>query len=219
MPTQGIFESTAQIQVIRPVFNTDFETVSFQFIDRTFNFQYLPGQPLDFNENAYLNNLTSLLGFYAYIILAIDYDTFSKMGGKRWVEKAFNIANAAQTAPEPGWRSGDDIRSRYWLMENMLNQQVIPYREGLYDYYRLGLDRFLYNPDKAREKILAFLKKIEEINQLKPGSILVNSFFDVKGDELVNLFSEASVDIKKEVHRILVKVDPARTELYNRLVN
>jgi len=214
MITQGVYEATAQVQAIRPVYGTEYQTLTLNFVDRNFNFTYFPDQPLIFNENAFTDNLTSLLAFYAYVILASDYDSFANLGGQRYAEKAFDIVNIAQQAGEAGWRRAQDTRNRYWVAENLMGAQLAPFREGLYKYHRLGLDRFLIDDKKARQQILEVLQALEEVNNLRPDAVMVNSFFDMKADELIRIFKEALPDTRKEAYRILVKLDPGRTNKY-----
>ena len=214
---QGDYECQAQIQATRPVYGTSYESVLLRFVDRTFNFSYLPDRPLNYNDNSYTDNLTSLLAFYAYVTLAMDYDSFGKLGGNTPVLRAYNVANLAQNAPFPGWDSRGDTRSRFWLAENLQNQQMVPFREGLYTYHRLALDSFAEKPDQARKQVLGVLEAIRQVNQLKPAAVVVNSFFDAKGEELLNLFSNASPADKRQAFTLLSQLDPIKTDQYRRL--
>jgi hypothetical protein len=214
-PAQNVFQATAQIQASRPVYNTNYESNLFSFVDRDFNFVYTQGQPLIFSPTTYTSNLTSVLAFYAYMVLALDYDTFEELGGSPYVEQAFNIMNIAQSSGEVGWGSTQNNRNRFWLIENLNSQQMLSLRNGLYQYHRLGLDTFLTDPEKARESILEAIKGLEEANKLKPSAVLINIFFDAKNREIVNIFKEAPADMRTEVHRIAVKLDPTNTEKYN----
>ena len=214
---QGDYECQAQIQATRPVYGTSYESVLLRFVDRTFNFSYLPDRPLNYNDNSYTDNLTSLLAFYAYVALAMDYDSFGKLGGNTPVLRAYNVANLAQNAPYPGWDSRGDTRSRFWLAENLQNQQMVPFREGLYTYHRLALDAFAEKPDQARKQVLGVLEAIRQVNQLKPAAVVINSFFDAKGEELLNMFSNASPADKRQAFTLLSQLDPIKTDQYRRL--
>ncbi len=215
-PAQNVFEATAQIQASRPVFNTGYETNMISFVDRDFRFTYTQGQPLIFSPNSFTNNLTSMLAFYAYIILAMDYDSFSELGGSPYVEQAFNIANIVPSG-EIGWGRTQGNRNRFWLIENLNSQQMLPLRKALYQYHRLGLDTFLIDSDEARENIFQALKAVEESNQLKPSSVLVNVFFDSKNQEIVNIFKEAPAEMRQKVQTLAIKLDPTNTQKYNQL--
>lgn len=216
---QGVFEGTAQIVVSRPVYGTNYETPIFSYVDRAFNFAWLPTSPVFFRDNQYADELTSLLAFYANIILATDYDSFSRQGGNLYVQRAYNIANLAQQGPAAGaWSPGGDRRNRYWLVENMQSQQVLPFRDGFYTYHRLALDNFAQNPVQARKQVLDLLTTIRQISQQKPGAVLLNAFFDAKGDELYNILSEGTTAERKKAFDLLSFLDPTKTEAYRKLL-
>lgn len=217
-PQQNSFSGNAQFQVIRPVFGTNYETVVFSYVDRSFNFSFAPeDRQMVFNEQTFSNNLTSILATYALVALTIDYDTFSKLGGNPFLQRAFNVSNLAANAGLPGWQQGEDQRNRYWLIENLQNQQLLTFREGLYYYHRVALDNFTNDPAEGRKQTLAFLSTIKTIQTQKPTSVLLNSFFDAKSQELVNMFSEATKEDKEKAFQLLASIDPGKTELYRKL--
>ncbi|TKT92687.1 DUF4835 family protein [Dyadobacter frigoris] len=219
--TQGAYEGTAQLVIARPVFNSSYETVLFNYVDRSFTFNYLPTAQLYFNENSYTDELPFILAFYAYTALIFDFDSFSKLGGSPYMQKAFNLANLASNASSPGrgWdtRKSADSRNRYWLIENLMSQQFIPFREGLYAYYRQGLDVATENPAQTRTKTMDLLTSIKTVAQLRPGSVVVNSFFDSKSDEIYSILKEANPEERKTAQTILVSLDPSKTQLYQKL--
>jgi Flp pilus assembly protein TadG len=219
--TQGSYEGNAQLVISRPVFNSNYETVLFSYVDRNFTFNYLPTAQLYFNENSYTDELPFILAFYAYTALVFDYDSFSKLGGSPYLQRAFNLSNLAANASSPGkgWdtRKSADSRNRYWLIENLMSQQFIPFREGLYAYYRQGLDVATENPAQTRSKTMELLNSIKTAAQLRPGSVVVNSFFDSKSDEIFRILKEASPEEKKTAQTILVSLDPTKTQLYQQL--
>ncbi|HSZ26372.1 MAG TPA: DUF4835 family protein [Cytophagaceae bacterium] len=219
------YTSIAQIQFVRPVYGATFETEIITFIDQNFDFQYTQGQPLDYNENVYLSYLASLLSFYSYVALALDYDSFSKMGGSPYIEKAYALAYVAYSAsPAPigsntvnGWET-NVFNNRMALITNLNNQQFAPFREGLYLYHRQGLDKFIENPDLARKNILEVLKKIKITRQAVSVSILNGSFFLAKKQELIQIFSKASPEMKTEVVNLLKDVDAVNTDAYSAIL-
>lgn len=219
--SQGAYEGTAQLSVIRPVFNSAYESVTLSYVDRSFNFTFQASTPLFFNENSYTEELPFTLAYYANIILALDYDSFSKLGGTPYVQKAFNLANLARNSSsnQKSWSGGTDIRTRYWLVENLMNQQLNPVREALYNYHRLGLDKMTASPVEARATIIQCLNTIKQVAQLRPSTLLVNSFFDAKAEELYNVLREASPEERQQCFTILSSLDPAKTESYRRLVS
>jgi hypothetical protein len=220
MPSITNFVGNAQIQSSRPIYGTDYESVLLNYIDRQWQFEYTNAQPMDFNPNTFSSNLTSMLAFYAYVIIALDYDSFSKFGGNQYLQQALTIANNAQQSvgTEKGWKAFEDTRNRYWLIENLLSQQMQPVREGLYTYHRLALDTFLSNPDQARAQVLNVLSSIQKVNQLKPAAVLTNTFFDTKGNEIINFFLQAPPQEKQKAYNLLVELDPTKTDRYEKLI-
>ncbi|GAB3574468.1 DUF4835 family protein [Spirosoma luteolum] len=217
--TQGAFEATAQVVVTRPVYGTNYETTVLSYVDRSFNFIYLPTTPVYYRENQYTDDLTSLLAFYANVILAADYDTFSKQGGNPYIQRAYTITNLTQQGSgNASWQTGGDRRNRYWLIENLQNQQLIPFRDGLYTYHRLGLDQFAANPVQVRKQTLTLLNTIRTIGLQLPNSVLINSFFDAKSTELFNILFEGTPAERKQAYDLLSYLDPSKTETYRKLI-
>ncbi len=219
-PQQNVFQGNAQFQIIRPVFNSTYETVILTYVDRFFNVSFTPDdRQMVFNEQAFSNNLTSILGFYSLIALTTDYDSFGKTGGSQYLQRAYNIANLASSSGQSGWeQSGGDQRNRYWLVENLQNQQLLPFREGLYTYHRLVLDNFITDPVGGRKQVMDLLNSIKAMQQLRTNSVLLNSFMNAKNQEMVNIFSEATKDEKQKAFQLLSVIDPSKTELYRKLV-
>lgn len=212
----GDYEATANFQVRRPVYGTAYETVLLNYVDKSFTFKYLQGTPLTYNDNNYNDNLTQILAFYAYIALAYDYDSFGKFGGTNFAQKAQNVVNIAQNAGG-GWVASSDIRNRYWIPENLLNQQMQPLREGFYAYHRLGMDSYANNSATSRKQIVDYLNTIKQVNQTRPGQVWYRLFFESKSMELVNIFSDAPLDERKKIAPLLTSLDPTNSEAYRKL--
>lgn len=210
MPSYGNFEGSAQLVASRPVYGTNYETVLINYLDHDFSFQYQESQPMEYNDNTYVNNLTSMLAFYAYIILLMDYDSFAELGGTPYLQKAYQILNNAQNSGVPGWVLGA-ARNRYNLMESLNNPQNIDWRKGTYAYHRLGLDVFDKTPDVSRNKIQEVLVNYKKIFTVNPGTVLLVIFFDTKSNELVNIFSNADLNKRREVYDLLTSMDSKRT--------
>ena len=218
-PVIGRFVANAQIQIVRPVYGTNYETLLLNFADRDWDFNYTTSQPLRFNETVYTDNITAMLAYYAYITLGMDYDSFSPLGGSPHFEKAQNIVNTAQNSGVSGWGQFQNRRNRYWLIENLyINKQYQPIRQAIYDYHRLVLDAFEQDPNAAREKTLEILKSIQSVNRVLPNSIFVISFLDAKNDELVNMFKEGDMGLRRNVYNELLKLDPSRRSKYQQIV-
>lgn len=219
VPSQNYYEGRAQVIVTRPVYGSNYETVTLRYIDNSFNFPYRPNDPMYYNENAYSSELTSLLAFHALVTLGVDYDSFGKQGGKLFFQRAYSVMSLAnQTVGGGAWGAQGDIRNRYWLIENLQSQQFIPYHEAVYSYHRQALDNFTANPAGARQQVLEVLTTIRQVSQQRPNSIVINTFFDAKGEELVNIMNEGSRDERQKAFTLLSTLDPAKTEVYRKLL-
>lgn len=216
-PSIGQFTANAQIQLVRPVYKTSHETLLLNFADRDWDFRFTLGQPMIFNENNFQSNLTSLLAYYAYIALGLDYDSFSPLGGTEFYEKALNVVNNAQQGN--GWGQFQNRRNRYWLLENLsINNQYEPVREAIYTYHRQGLDIMRDSPEKTRANVLQALKDIQQVNRTLPNAILIISFLDAKSSELLNIFSDGPMNIRREAYNELLKLDPTNRSKYQKIV-
>lgn len=212
----GDYEATANFQVRRPVFGTAYETVLLNYVDKSFNFKYVQGTPLTYNDNNFNDNLTQMLAFYAYIALTYDYDSFGKFGGTNFAQKAQNVVNIAQNAGG-GWMGGNDIRNRFWIPENLLNQQMQSLREGFYTYHRLAMDNYATNTIASRKQIVDYLNTIKQVSQIRPGQVWFRLFFESKYAELLNIFGDAPLDERKKIAPLLASLDPTNSEAYRKL--
>lgn len=218
-PSIGNFQATVQVIAARPVYNSSYEAVLINFADRDFDFEYTESQPLDFQPTTFMSNITSMLGFYAYMILASDYDSFEKLGGQKYYEAAWQVVRNAQQSGYSGWDQFNSIRNRYWLAENSIDQVMEPMREAMYEYHLQGLDMMVDDPETARTNVLEALKKVQAVNRSKPRSILVISFLDAKMDEIVSIFSEGDLAQRREVFNILKAIEPSKTEQYQKILD
>jgi len=218
MPSIGVFSASVQVQSARPVYNSNYTTLLLNFADRDWEFEYIESQPLEYNDNNYLNNLTSMLAFYAYLIIGMDYDSFSEMGGTPHFQKALNVVNNSQSSNRPGWQALGGNRNRYWIIKNLLNPQMADIRKAEYSYHRLGLDTFEKTPDQSREIILKGLKDIKKVRDINPNAILVISFFDAKSKELVNIFSDGAINVRREAYDLIVTMDPSNRSSYEKII-
>jgi hypothetical protein len=215
--SQGDYEATARVQVLRPVFGTSYETVILNVVDKNFNFKYLTGTPITYNDNSFMDNLSSMLAYYAYLSCAYHYDSFGEFGGDFFVQKLNNLTNLAQNSGS-GWGVVTDVRSRMAIAENLINQQVQGIREVSYSYHRMYLDTFKDKPDGTRKGILEVFNQIRNLNSLRPGAAGIRVFFDAKADEIVSIMDEATVGERQQAFAYLSLLDPIRTETYRKLI-
>lgn len=211
------FKGTVQIQSTRPVFNTSYSSVMFNHMDPNFHIKYVEYQPLEFNEATYTSGLTSILAYYTYIILGMDYDSYSSKGGYEYFQKAEKIVNNAQNAPEKGWKAFEDLKNRYWLIENLLNDIYSPIRDCYYVFHRQGLDIMAEKAPEGRSAIAESLEELKKVHASKPGCLLMQIFFNAKADEIVNIFSEAYPDEKARMVNLLSQIDPANSSKYQKI--
>jgi len=213
------FVADVQIQSLRPVYGTDYETPVLNFFDSKWQFEYNISQPLIFSENTFTTELTSLLAFYAYIMIGMDYDTFEPNGGTRFYERALNIAsNSQQQGGGPGWTSTGDVRDRYWLSENLNSPLFQDFRQSLYIYHRKGMDVFAEKPTEARQEIVKSIEKINAVREVSPTAVTLNSFFNAKSAELVNIFSKGDLALREKAIDMLSSLDPTNSNNYRKAI-
>jgi hypothetical protein len=214
----GDMSGTLQIQVRRPVFNANIGTLLMNFIDQDIAFQYIEYQPIDFADNAYVSSLSSILGYYAYVMLAMDYDSFSLEGGTQFWQKAQQTVINSQSDGGKGWKASDiPPRNRYWLTENYLNAVYKPLREANYLYHRMGMDNMYSKMDLAKTNIKEALKKIQAVNKQRPSSYNVQLFFNAKTDELINIYKQGTPAEKEEILALLAELDPTNSNKYAKI--
>lgn len=211
---EGDYSATIQVQSRRPVYKSSYYAPVLNYMDENFQFKYQQFTQLEFNLNTFQTNLTSVLAFYAYVILATDYDSFSPLGGTEYWQKAQQVVNNAQSTSNRGWKSSEGNRNRYWLVENNLQPVFQGIRDCNYEYHRKGLDIMYEKPEEGRVVILKSFDKLVEVYRNRPASFNMQLFFNAKGDEVVNIFSKALPDEKNSVVEKLMTVDPANTTKY-----
>jgi hypothetical protein len=215
------FKGTIQVQLRRPAFNTTYNSTMLNFIDNNFQFKYVEFQPLEFDPGSHKSNLVSVLAYYSYIILGIDYDSFSPLGGTEFFQMAEKIVMNAQNAPEAGWKPYDASRNknRYWLVKNILNKEYEGVRQFIYDYNINGLDKLESRTAEARTSMAESLRLMQDVYRKKPDPFMyfVQIVMDSKSEELINIFTEAFPEEKSRVVQILVEIDPANKAKYEKI--
>lgn len=220
VPQIGVYNATVQVQIVRPIYGTNYESLIFNYADRNWTFEYQESQPLEFNRFTFLNNISSLLAFYAHISMGIDYDTFSSRGGSPYFAIANDIVNNAQQSGRAGWvQSQSDRRSRYWLINDIFISPVYsPIRDAYYLYHREGMDLLQSDPKTAYDNILEAIRMVAEANKLQPNGIFTISFVDAKSDEIAEVLKSAPFEIREKAVKLLLEVDPNNARKYNELL-
>lgn len=217
----GSSNFTAQAQIIstRPVFNASYNSPVLSMSDNNFNFSYTEGQLMDYSDQQYMNNLTSLLAYYAYIIVGLDADTFEQNAGSPFYTAAQQIVNNAQNTGFGGWRSMEGSNNRFWLVNNLLDRRYQPIRDFLYTFYLKGMDTMADNTQQARKTILDLLPVLKKVDRLAQGAVFNQVFFTAKSDELIGIFSGMGPQERVQAYNILAEVDPANANKYESLRN
>lgn len=211
------FKADFIIQASRPIYGTDQETVLLNHLDKDFTFAYEQFQPLQYTQNSFADNLTSILSFYAFIILGLDYDTFAPFGGEKQFQTAQEILNNVPqtiTRNNPGWRSVEGSRNRYWMIENILTPRVQPLRQALYDYHRQGLDKMHEEAVAGRTVIAQALETIATVDRNYPNSMIIQMLANAKSQEIIDLFAPAPSGERFKVADIMTRLDPANANRY-----
>ena len=211
------FKATIQVQSRRPVYNTSYPTTTLNHLDKDMDFKFNEFDPLEYSEGNFISNLTSVLAYYANIIIGLDYDSFSNKGGTKYFQNAKAIVNSAQGAQQSGWKAFEGERNRYWFAENMLNQNYAALRDCFYQYHRLGFDMMAKNVVVGRASVLKSLKQLEQVYNRKPGGFQLQIFFNAKSNEIVDLFVEGLSKEKAEVTNLLNKIDPTNISKYEKI--
>jgi hypothetical protein len=212
------FKGSIQVQSSRPVFNSSYKTTLLNIKDNDFHAKYVEYQTLEFNETSNKDNLTNILAYYAYIVLGMDYDSFSPEGGTEFFQKAQAIVNNSQNAVQKGWKAFESERNRYWLVENILNKSYSGFRSCTYQYNRQGLDIMSDKAPEGRGVIAESLKSIQKVFRARPSLYILQVFFDAKSDELVNVFSKSFPDEKNRVSVILNECNPSNGAKYEKIL-
>ncbi len=207
----NVMSGDLQVQSMRPVYNSSYTTTLLNFKDSNIEFTYQENDQLVFSETTMENNLTALLNFYSYYILALDFDSFSFKGGDPYFEKAAQVVNLAQTATEKGWKTFEDNKNRSGILSAFTDPPSSKIRELYYQYHRLGLDQMETSMDKGKAVVTKSLNIIKEIYEAAPMSSALSIFKDAKLDELVNIYSKADASEKNTVYDILSPIYPTET--------
>ena len=184
-----VFQGTLQIQSSRPIFNSSYNSPTYNFNDRNFTFNYQEFQNFTFNENQFENNLVSVIAFHIYVILGIDADTFKLNSGTSFFEQAQKILDFSQQKGFRGWGAGDGLQSRYYLIDNILSTTFKEFRNVMYDYHIKGLDIMANETKAGKEAVTKSLMMLDQMNRRRPNSYILRVFFDTKANEILDVFS------------------------------
>lgn len=210
---------SALIQANRPVYNSAYTTTLYNNKDNDFNFEFLQFDQLNFNEEQIDNQLTALIAYYAYLIIGLDLDSFSPMGGEDVLQRCMNLTNNAQNLAFTGWKSFETDRNRFAIINDYLDTAMKPFRQLQYDYYRTGLDEMANNADRGRTNITTALENnLKKVHEDKPLSSLPAIWTDYKKDELANIYKGKGTQKEKEsVYEILFSINPSQNNSWEKI--
>lgn len=217
----NVYRATLTIQAGRPIYKTSYLSPIVNFQDNDFVFRYVEFQPIEFNDTRVMGteplaaNLTAVLAYYIYIILGLDYDSFSPRGGDTYFQKAINIVNQAPDGRNiAGWKAFDGQRNRYWLAENFMNSRYTLMHDAYYTYYRQAMDKLVENEKEARSQILNALSMVNTVHAESPNIMIIPFFFQGKADELIRVFQKADPQDKQRAAELLQRLDITNANRY-----
>ena len=217
-PSSDQYKGTLQVQVRRPIYKSSYNSLLVNILDKNLDFRYVEYQPMEYVENTFTSNLTSMLAYYANVIIGMDYDSFSLEGGTPYFQKAQTIVSNAQSTSEVGWKFNESSsQNRYWIVENLLNSTFKPLRECVYKYHRTGFDAMSQDLATGRAVVLSSLQLLKKVYDSKPNSYSLTLFFLAKADEIVNLFTPAELEEKTKVLALVNEIDPANNTKYSKI--
>jgi hypothetical protein len=220
IPSPGVYEGFLQVQSSRPAFNSSYNTTVFNYQDNNISFAYSRNAVLVYAPNQFRDNLTSILAFYAYFIIGMDYDSFSLKGGTPYFNEAQQIVTNAQVSLFSGWKSNEQGKNnRFYLVDNVLHQLFEPLRECNYEYHRKGLDVLYDDKEKGRKAMYEALNRLNKVVATRPNSVNLLNFVQAKREELKGLYSDAEVKDKNDVVNLLKRIDPANASRYQEILN
>tara|TARA_B110000503_G_scaffold142890_1_gene241484 strand:+ start:1332 stop:2237 length:906 start_codon:yes stop_codon:yes gene_type:complete len=220
IPSPGTFKGSMQVQSSRPALNSSYNTTVFNFQDKDIAFSYTRNAALIFTPNQYKDNLTSLLAFYAFYVIGMDYDTFSHSGGTKYFQKAQQVVVDAQTSGAPGWKSNErGKRNRYWLVNNILQEFFYSLRDCLYLYHRKGIDELYNDIIQGRKEVYLALEKLTKVSARRPNSMNILNFVQAKSNEIKNLYAEAEAREKNQIVNLLKRLDPTNSSKHQEILN
>lgn len=213
------YSAEAIISLRRPIYDTNQYTTVMVISDNNWRFSYPRNKSL-IRDDLLFDELTSFLDFYAYVLLGLDYDTFSELGGTQHYNQAFNIFELGQNTGAFGWgRSIGSQRNRFGLITGLTGNAYGDLRMALYKYHRMGLDRFTNNQQGAREEVIQALELIRDNKRTTTNNYLYDLFFGTKYTEIVAVLSDADSAVRNRAFSLLQDVDPAHSSEYRKLQN
>ena len=213
------YKGSITIKSTRTIYRTSYNSPVLNLVDTDIRFNYIENETLEFNEHNHTSNLVSILSYYAYVIIGMDYDTFSPLTGDEYFLKAQKIISNAQSDQKAtGWKPYEGTYNRYWLVENLLHNDFKPLRNAMYTYHREGLDILAEQAESGRDEITSALYSVKTSADRKNGAYLLKVFFDAKADEITKIYSDGFITNKNELVDMLKQIDPANSGKWDKML-
>lgn len=215
--SSNMFTATLQVASSRPVFNSTYSSPMLNFMDKDFSFRYNESENLFYNPNSFDSNLVAVIAFYANVIIGMDADSFEKNSGTEYYQAAQNLVAMGQQQGYKGWSQQDGNQNRYFLISDILSTTYVSFRETLYDYHLLALDKMSDNQKEGKEKTIAAIKTLSKVHSARPNSFLMRVFFDAKADEVVSIFSGGPAVTVTDLVDTLNRISPLNSTKWSNI--
>lgn len=214
------FVANFSFQCVRPVYNSNYKTVTFNWIDDGFSFDYEELQPIDLSTTVFIDDLSAILTYYGYFMLGMDYDSFSTMGGDKYFDKAREVVDNVPLTNQniKSWHTNGKKENKYWLIDYTMNPKFRNYRQSFYEYHRLGLDVMYQDPEKGRAIVISALKEVKKLAESFPQNSIVRLFINNKKDEIIEIFKGAGYAQRNSVYTLMSDIDPSGIEDYKDII-
>lgn len=219
IPSAGNYVGALQVQATRPVFSSNYNTLLLNWRDEDLAFSYSRNTLITYSPNQFRDNLSSIMAYYAYFILGMDYDSYSSKGGTKYFNECQQIVSNAQNSGGPGWKSSEQgKRNRFWLVDNIMQVAFEPLRDCNYAYHRNGMDQMYEDKIKGKKALYDALSKLNPVVQVRPNAPNVVNYLLCKRDELKNILSDSEMKEKTDFVTLLKRLDPSNSSKYQEIL-
>lgn len=173
-----------------------------RYFDKGWEFPYNTGQVL---QHEVYSPLTSVVDFYAYLVLAGEVDTYGKLAGTQYYNAASEIANQARTSGyNKGWR---DRITRLDDLKNHRDLRMLKYT--FFDAY------WDYQESKIKDAKIGFNDAIRLVQEIL-GKNLQDKYTKMFLNGQAENFAWLAAKLEDaEALRTLAELNPKNKETYN----
>jgi len=216
--TDNSFRGSIIVASSRPVWGSTYTTTVWNMNDKSFDFNFQEFDQLEWRPEQIDNNLTAMLAYWAYLIIGLDLDTMSPMGGTEILQTALDICNNAEPLGFKGWKAFDDSKNRFAIINDYLDGSMEKFRQLQYTYHRKGLDKMSESTDEGRQAIAEAITLLNQSHEDKSLSLMPQIFTDYKRDEIVSIFKGQGTSQERDaVYDILYRINPSQSMYWDKL--